>query len=268
MKESKLVQTFELLSASEQQDFAAFLERQPQITQEILRLCEWMLFQASQQKWNKKSAWRFACSPKQAWEEKKMRTLMSSLMRYLKQFLVELELQTEDALKEQLFLSQLRKRQGKEVFSRQMTVNLRNLHRRPFRDGDYYFARYAFASEANGLYGQQHIRKPDQNLQEKMHFLDAWYVGMKLKESCEMLNRQNVLATSFSNPLLPEVLKALEQQPDLFGEIPAIEVYHHIYRCLAEESRESFQSLVAILATKSSVFQFSRRRGRRAAGRT
>ncbi|MEM7660326.1 MAG: hypothetical protein AAF399_29745, partial [Bacteroidota bacterium] len=68
---------------------------------------------------------------------------------------------------------------------------------------------YLLMEEANESFGLSQIRRPDQALADKMHHLDHWYLLVKLRESCEMLNRQNLLNSPVQIVLTDELVALL-----------------------------------------------------------
>ena len=194
-------------------------------------------------------------------QEKRIRVLSSALFQQAKAFLAMLELQ-EDPLQQEVFaLTQFRKRRMDTAFSKQLNHIQRQLEANPKRDTDFHLTKFELASEANGMYGQQNLRKLDDSLQEKIDHLDAWYLSQKLKESCEMLNRQNVLAISFENPMIEELLDFLQEKEHQFWKVPAIQIYHQIYLCLSQGTDEQYQDLVQMLEKLFGYFQPDEARG-------
>ena len=131
----------------------------------------------------------------------------------------------------------------------------------PVRDTEYHMTRYELANEANGFYGHRQMRVLDESLQQKMYHLDGWYLSMKLKESCEMLNRQRLLNASYQNPLINELMIFLETGDHPYWKLPAVQIYFSIYQCLSEEGPAHFYQLVELLQENYPLFQSDEVRG-------
>ena len=199
--------------------------------------------------------------PHQNFKDKRIRELISSVFRLTQSFLTEYELYSRTHQPELLCLSQFRKMGLESVFRMQWNRIQKAVEAEPFRDADYHMSRYELANEANGFYGHQQIRVLDDSLQQKMYHLDAWYLSMKLKESCEMLNRQRLLNARYENPLAEELIKFLESGNHPYWKIPAVQIYFRIYQCFSADSSEHFYQLVELLQQNYAMFQADEARG-------
>lgn len=123
----------------------------------------------------------------------------------------------------------------------------------PYRDTTYYFNQYLLATVSNLNFDKQKKRKFDLNLQEAADNLDLFYLAVKLKYCCEIINRTNVLSGSYELRLLNEIINYLNQRPD--EQIPAIAIYHRIALMLTESDKEEhFHKLKSLLAQHSDKF--------------
>ena len=199
--------------------------------------------------------------PQIKFKDKRIRELISSIFRLTKQYLAECELNNRAHHRELLCLSQFRKMGLTQVFQMHWNRIQKALDVKPYRDADYHMNCYELANEANGFYGHQQIRVLDDSLQQKMYHLDAWYLSMKLKESCEMLNRQRLLNTSYLNPLAEKLIHFLETEDHSYWKIPAVQIYYRIYQCLSDENAVHFYKLVELLQQNYELFQADEARG-------
>jgi hypothetical protein len=59
-------------------------------------------------------------------------------------------------------------------------------------------------------------------------------LAVKLRESCDALNRQQILNTSFPMVLIEEIIEELSDRSHPYRKIPIIDVYFHIYLALSD----------------------------------
>ncbi|MEM7370204.1 MAG: hypothetical protein AAF587_16470 [Bacteroidota bacterium] len=264
MRHSKLFSTLLALSAKELKQLEASLHTLKSSTgQELLSFFQLLKKRLGDPdyKLDKAQLFRSIYGDSVPYQEKRIRVLISQLFQHIHTYLAQVELAKYPVREDLLALAQFRKRRIEDVFGKQYKKIKRLMQESPQRDSDHYFATYELAKEANGFYGQQHLRKLDDSLQVKMDSLDAWYLGQKLKESCEMLNRQNVFSVDFQNPMIKEILTFLQEGDHEFWQIPSIQVYYQIYLCLADGRDEQYQSLVDLLDRLFSFFQPEEARG-------
>ena len=264
MLDSKFIQTLKSLSSKEFKNFTAYLDdssnRISSPAQVAFRFISQFAPEFEDKAFTKEFLFR-ALYPKRKFVDKKIRTIISELYLALKQFLIELELEERSWASETLFLSQLRKR-NLSSFQIEYKALDRKLSSQPLRDAEYYFARYEMALEANGFFGQKQIRIIDESLQAKIDSLDAWYLSLKLKETCEMLNREKALSGSFHNSMIEEISGFLSDDDHEFWNIPAIKIYYQIYQCLSndQETQYYFQ-LIELLSKDHHLFPQEEARG-------
>lgn len=263
MNQSKLIKSLQALSLKEFKELKAYLfanrsSHHPDLSRFLKVLEECLRSEASI---DKQMVFVRLYGTSVHFQEKKIRVLSSFLFQAVKSFLAGKELTGQVFLEDLLALAQLRKRRVEEVFSKQHKQIKRQIEQSPLRDSDYFFTSYELAREANGFYGQQHLRKLDDSLQEKMNALDAWYLSQKLKESCEMLNRQNVFSIAFRNPMLEDILVFLQKGEHSFWDVPSVRIYYQIYLCLSQGTEEHYLELVNLLGELFPFFQHEEARG-------
>ncbi|GAB4413318.1 MAG: hypothetical protein OHK0039_20140 [Bacteroidia bacterium] len=248
MKDSKLMQVLACMRPGERQDFGRFVELYaPADAARLWALISSLTEDTQADAWDKTRLFA-ALYPGQVYQDKVLRTRMSQLFGLLQDYLAWLELRQRPWQRDLLALAQLRQRRADAVFVKQLHALGRKLDDQPLRDATYSFAAFELAAEANGYYGQQAVRTPDDSLTRKLFHLDAWYLAQKLKESCEWLNRRQVFAPSADNPLLDELLRYLREAGHPFWEVPAVRIYYQIARCLTEEQDDShYTTLVGLL---------------------
>lgn len=264
MHKTSLIQTLLTLTIEERQRFIQFISLQPiQNQEEVQKFTEILLsFGQEFEHPNFTKAYIFAqLYPDQPLNDKKIRVIMSRAFQALCHFLAFLEFEKQPFLTDRLVLTQLRERRCEKVFQKQFNALNKKLETQPKRDAEYDLSQFHLATEANGFYGQQQIRVMNDSIQAKINHLDAWYLSNKLKESCEMLNREKVFATSYKNPLIEELIAILNVPGHPFEDIPAIKIYHKIYLCLTDPNSAHYFELVELLKEMYQLFPGEEARG-------
>lgn len=98
-------------------------------------------------------------------------------------------------------------------------------------------------------------RSLDKSIERKTHWLDAFYLTAKLRNACEMLNRQNIVKQEYDIQYLDTVLGLVANDTALQEQFPAIAIYYCIASTLQDSSNEEhYHRLVALLAEHSHTF--------------
>lgn len=174
--------------------------------------------------------------PHEPFDDKRLRYLFSWLNKLAERFLA---LQTLERKPEILKIAQIEacSRRGLDKSYRQISKTLeRDLEVGTMDSGRYYLANYQFAELRQEHFERQRIRRFDNNIQVAASHLDAYYFFQRLRLSCAMLDRQQILEAPYELHLSDSWFQHLEQN-DFFNQ-PVIRVYAQIYNLLLEEDRE------------------------------
>ena len=156
--------------------------------------------------------------PKEKYDNKKLRYILSDTSKLLEEFLIYTELEKESTYKTTLLLR---------------SFNKRNLDK------------YFLSKIKN--------RGIDESLQIMSDNLDWYYLSTKLKYCCEILNRQNVISVEYDISMLSEVLQHLEKRS--YEHIPAISIYYQILLTLRDGENEThFLKLKETLDKNHNIF--------------
>ena len=172
--------------------------------------------------------------PNRAFEIKEFRSKISVLLNLLKRYISFTEWEQQANQQELYYLIQLRKRGLETSFESAARRFHKNLDASPYHSAENDYLRYRLADEANALYGQRQLRQFDASLPSKIDYLDLFYLRIRLRESCELLNRQQVLNTAYEPGLFGTYIEQLCQQPELLQQWPALAVYLQIFSCYRE----------------------------------
>lgn len=193
--------------------------------------------------------------PDKAYDAQRIRDLNSFLYRLLRRFLTieaTSDAKTEESL---LFLQQLTRRGAKDLYQIEKKALEKRMALIPYRDEAWLRLNLSLAECDNDHFGHQWVRTFDDGLRRKLENLDAFYLAVKLRESCEVLNRKNILNTDSSLPLMKEILLMLSDDGHPFRMIPVINVYYHIFLSLSEaEEARHYHDLLEVLEDTFHLF--------------
>lgn len=195
--------------------------------------------------------------PGRKMDQAEFRNKQSLLKRYLIDFLSWKEFQETPEEKSLLYLRQLRKRGLQHLFERESRrIQGRWQSADSSLEEEIYY-RYRLSDESNILFGQSQVRKSDENLLAKLDYLDHYYLRVRLRETCELLNRQQLLNAKARNDFFEAWLNEKIGEASSF-EDPVIRLYLQIYRCYKFGDREEeFTELVRLIREFYHLFPLS-----------
>ena len=83
------------------------------------------------------------------------------------------------------------------------------------------------------------VRQNDENLQVLGNSLDVYYIAEKLRITCEMLNRKNIVNTPYDIAFVESVIHEIDKNRERYLDFPVINIYYLIYKTFMDESNES-----------------------------
>lgn len=126
-------------------------------------------------------------------------------------------------------------------------------------DANYYRNQFLLHQHENLYFDKQKKHLFDGSLQQAIDQLDVHYLALKLKYSCEMLNRQKVVLANYELRLISEILHYLDTHPH--EDTPAVAIYAAIYRCLSNSTHEQyFEQLKQLLHHHAAKFSTTEQR--------
>ncbi|MEL7340822.1 MAG: hypothetical protein AAGM67_10075, partial [Bacteroidota bacterium] len=258
MKNSKLLRLLRKLSKEERQRFQLYL--QSPYCNPHPRLCQ--LYEAilpygpdfDDPKLSKAKLQKKLYGGKN-FREQKVADEISLLYRRLKDFVGE-ERYREDGLQaESQALQALSERGLDELFEIEFRRLEKKLLQRPFLDETYHRQQLSLAQARNDHFGRKQLRTEHEGLALKHQALDQHYLAIKLRESCEVLNRQQIINTEIPIQLSEVLIETLSAADHPYRKIPVIDVYYHIYQTLAHpEEDQYYEEMLEVLELYSSFF--------------
>ena len=244
MQKSKLVQVLSALNKREKQQFRRFVKSPYFNTRtESLKLLDYLLKKEQEATdLDRQQAFKAIWGRKE-WDDSQMRLEISYLYKLLKRYLAQLNFEADEEAFSLRLLRQLRERQLERVFTIEQKRLERHLEAQPYRDANFHEVQFNKESEANGMYGQQYLRLPNPHLQAKIDHLDQFYLMIKLKEACEMRNRERILGIPYQQHLIPEIRQFLAKHPDWLQESPSLQIYLSILTLQDHESNPNVEQM-------------------------
>ncbi len=180
-------------------------------------------------------------------EIKKLRHLCSFLSTLIRRYFILEEQETQEFEQHMHLCQALRNRnllqeyevQWRKLEKKQGASQLQNIqsHYQHFR---FYFEREDFNNN------QRQSRKGYSFLEKTAFELSAHYMAAILRQACMALSQQQLQATDLALPLLPAILKEIEQ--DNYSDSPAVRIYYHAFQALKDlENHADFLALQQLI---------------------
>lgn len=152
---------------------------------------------------------------------------------------------------------------GIEKAARSVSAELVRLQQeKNTRDSSFYLDEFLLQAELDRSFAASGRLEKDKSLQQKNDSLDLFYISSKLRDSCEMLNRTQIIQSEYKVGLVAEILLYLEVNKQIAEDNPVINIYYHIYKMLSEPAEEEFFSnLIKLLDRHGQLFMNEELRG-------
>jgi len=193
--------------------------------------------------------------PSQVYQERWLPDLMYGLMNLLEAFLAE-EKYKQNSFQRKINL--MTKVYEKEIdpMINGIEKDIELIHsQNQFRDSNYFYESFMIHSERDFSFRQLGKISDDENLQNKADQLDLFYLAQKLKDSCEMLNRSQIVSANYGFKMLDSIIPYLFSHPEIYSNHPAINIYLNIYMMLSDDRHEFyFNELNSLIVAYEPLF--------------
>lgn len=252
MEKSKLI---ELLKSFQPTDFRRFREfvASPYFNknEDLIRFLSYLEDQAPDFPFGKikKEGVFQLLFPQEAYDKKKMAHLMNYLLRLGEQFLAVERYQKEEMLINCHTLDQFVERKLEKHYHYLFKKTQQSLEETGATDGEGFYYQYLLSRVESDHFISQQVRAFDPSLQKASDELDQFYFFHKLKYSCEMLNRQAIIAADYHLTFVEEVRSYLQEKK---GLDPLIEIYLMIYLSISKPEKEHhFEKLMDLITEQA-----------------
>jgi len=166
--------------------------------------------------------------PHTSYDGRRIQDLMHKSLKLLEEFLAEEQYAEQEWGRKMNILGHITKN-GPDELRTVVETNITQLReRKPLRDSEYFYNEYQYQTEAYNLFLNQAKIQGEQALQTKMDVLDLFYLAAKLRDSCEMVNRNRILAKGYELHLLDHLLHAIREDFERYAAYPAVTIYYRI----------------------------------------
>lgn len=188
----------------------------------------------------------------QAYEDTKIRLLMSKLHKLIEHFLAYQEFFSDEVNPRILLSGAYRKRGLTQHFQRTVRETQQIQEKKAFRHAEFYDEQYRLQLEEYKWLANSR-RTEELRLQEISTTVDISYLSLKLRQTCFLLAHQRVYKIEYDFGMLPEVITYIERKNLL--HIPAIAIYYYCYQSLVRPEEEySFQQFKLLILENTRKF--------------
>jgi len=190
--------------------------------------------------------------PKDAYNDARIRRIMSYCKLLLDDFLIQLafESEQENNYRRLLRLRYHSKRQESSLFRESLKSVEENLNNIPYQDQEYYLYAYQIEQERNNHLVRQ--GKTQESYQQLANHFDSYFLLSKLRIFSAMLNRQKTLKVQYTFNMMEEILMYLET--NLAQQVPPVVIYYYILKLgMGTASQKDYNHLVETLEKHKSL---------------
>jgi len=174
--------------------------------------------------------------PGLALSEKKLGYLMSDIVEHLEGFIRYNQHMADDLEGYVHLLSKYNDWEADKFFEQTLRDARAYLDAEPYRNAPHFYKAFLLQSELNTFFDRQKKRAYDVSLQEAANYLDLFYLSTKLRYSCELINRQKLVASDYSLRLLKEITDHLREHA--YDDYPSISIYFQVLMTFLEGDNE------------------------------
>ena len=249
MKDSKLIRLLEKLTASELKRFQKFLDSPYFNEREDVRALYAHIRKTAPRflhtRLRKERAYAAVFPNTKAYDDQKMRLLMSYLFRLAETFMAQQAFDKNEFQRRHYLLQAYGNKQLERhfasTFSKTSALQAKETH----KSAAHFQRQFALEQEMNRHIESGLNRDAEPNLQRLSDSLDAFYLINKLKCCCAILNYSNISGLDYRLPLVDEILLHLSQHD--YEHIPIIVLYYNALLMLTTNDGQYFEQLHRLL---------------------
>lgn len=191
--------------------------------------------------------------PKEKVDEQKLRYVMTDLTKLLEDYLSYIEFEKNDIFRKYLLLNAYDRRSLGKYFQAGLDETREIQKKQPHRDKNYYFNQHLLEESAYMHSLATRPRAISTSLQEAVDNLDYYYLSNRLRYSCAILSREELLQEKYNNRFLNQIM-AFMQEANL-DDVPSIAIYHKIaLTYLNSADEDNYRNLIGLLDKYSERF--------------
>lgn len=189
--------------------------------------------------------------PGEKMKTQKVSDLGTYTFRLLMQFLAQQVYEQQAQQQTQNLLRGLREHELDRLFEKEMNkaLSVDNTTKQLFTD-EVFQQHFMLETENNLYFTAKDSRTADKSIERMSRNLDVFYLTAKLRQACEMINRQNIIQQQYNIRFLDEVEQMVDQYSEITLQAPAIAIYRCILKTLTEPQEHShYHKLIELLNT-------------------
>lgn len=186
--------------------------------------------------------------PGEDYDVQKVKDVMSPLTKLVETYLMQKNLDAEVGEQGIYLMRELRERKADKYFAATERQLRQMLDKQKRLDSEHFWLAYQLETEADKHFMAKLERAAHPSLQARADNLDRYYMLNKLKMSCEMINRSNIIKASYQMPLVDEIHDHIEEQIESFADAPVILAYNYNLLALKNPDVEKYyEDLIGFL---------------------
>ncbi|MGB0932184.1 MAG: hypothetical protein ACPGVB_15480, partial [Chitinophagales bacterium] len=196
-------------------------------------------------RFTKENAYKAVFGSRQKYSVQKLRNLMSQLAKLLEAFLVQIDRETADINYNEQLLIAFDKRYIDKHFAQKYQEIKKQEAKNKTRAANHYYVIHRIEDVAFNHSIRRNNRLVNTNMDEVVNNLDYFYIALKLRYYCGVLNSQSVLTGEHNIQMFEQILGYVSSNS--FEDIPAIHLYYHLLLLLKEENDKYYEELKELL---------------------
>lgn len=190
--------------------------------------------------------------PEEKYDYQKISDVMTYLTRVLDQFIAQRTYEKNTLLSNRIQNRAYREYNMPRRFEKKLKQELDTNYHQTNNARECYWHKYRLEDESDLFFSAKDSRTNDKSIERKTLHLDHFYFSSKLKNACEMLNRQNIVQEEYKIEFLEPILEFVESNKNALEDYPDILIYHSIYKTLQEPDNENhYSELIDLLELHS-----------------
>lgn len=265
MKNGKLIEIIQLLTPKERVRlqglvYSPYYNKHQNAQKLLTFLLENMVEGAENEVPTKEMAFGYLF-PHENYDVQRIKDVMSLLTKQVEQYLQLANYEKEPLAGQLHLVRELRSRNAGKYFE-QAERQMRQSLEKTKDDSERHRWGFELESEADTYFMSQSARAQHESIQHRSNHLDRYYLLNKLRVSCEMINRSNIIKVKYETPFLDEACQHLVAHPELYADEKLILAYYRILNALTEpDNEEHYLNLIKYLNEHATSFEPNEARG-------
>lgn len=249
MLNNKLIQNLQVLTKKEMTRFMAFVEspyfNKHQSVRKLVAYLHKIYPNFKAKNCHRETIFR-QVFPGEAHNQKQLALVFTYAQRLLGQFFAVEQFMEHPHQQNLMQLLALRQHQLDEPYNKLLKQSEKQLDDIEFKDERFYDLKFRLAAEADQYHQYSSKRQKDHSIELKQSNLDRLFIVEKLRDACEMLERNRILKIQLQPRLIDEVLGEISNHHSDYKEDPPIMVYYSIYQMLKERKHDAYEAALVV----------------------